>query len=90
MPAPILHHDFIYGDIKLFSGTASPDLAQEISTYLGEPLCGRDIVEFPNEKSLCSPAQQRARPGLLCDPIHNCPCPPQLDGTSDPHSNIKA
>jgi ribose-phosphate pyrophosphokinase len=49
MPAPILHHDFVYGDIKLFSGTASPDLAQEISTYLGEPLCGRDIVEFPNE-----------------------------------------
>ena len=49
MPAPILHHDFIYGGIKLFSGTASPDLAQEISTYLGESLCGRDIIEFPNE-----------------------------------------
>lgn len=49
MPAPILHHDLIYGDIKLFAGTASPDLAQEISTYLGESLCGRDIIEFPNE-----------------------------------------
>ncbi len=39
----------VYGGIKLYAGTASPELAQKISEYLGEPLCGRDIVEFPNE-----------------------------------------
>jgi ribose-phosphate pyrophosphokinase len=49
MPAPHMQHDLLYGNIKLFAGTASPDLAQEIADYLGKPLCGRDIVEFPNE-----------------------------------------
>ncbi len=39
----------VYGGIKLYSGTASPELAQKIAEYLGETLCGRDIVEFPNE-----------------------------------------
>jgi ribose-phosphate pyrophosphokinase len=39
----------VYGGIKLYSGTASPELAQKVADYLGEKLCGRDIVEFPNE-----------------------------------------
>lgn len=39
----------VYGDIKLFAGTGTPDLAQKISDYLNSPLCGRDVVEFPNE-----------------------------------------
>ncbi len=39
----------VYGGIKLYAGTASPELAQKIADYLGEALCGRDIVEFPNE-----------------------------------------
>lgn len=39
----------VYGGIKLYSGTASPELAQKIADYLDEKLCGRDIVEFPNE-----------------------------------------
>jgi ribose-phosphate pyrophosphokinase len=39
----------MYGDIKLFAGTACPELAQEIADHLGLELCGRDIVEFPNE-----------------------------------------
>ncbi len=39
----------VYGGIKLYAGTASPELAQKIADYLGETLCGRDIVEFPNE-----------------------------------------
>jgi ribose-phosphate pyrophosphokinase len=38
-----------YGEIKLFSGTACPDLAGAIAGYLGLPLSGRDIVKFPNE-----------------------------------------
>ena len=39
----------VYGGIKLYAGTASPALAQKVADYLGEKLCGRDIVEFPNE-----------------------------------------
>jgi ribose-phosphate pyrophosphokinase len=39
----------VYGGIKLYAGTSCPELAQKISAYLGETLCGRDIVEFPNE-----------------------------------------
>jgi ribose-phosphate pyrophosphokinase len=38
-----------YGDIKLFSGSASLGLAQEISDYLHVPLSGYDLVEFSNE-----------------------------------------
>ncbi len=49
MPTPNMHHDFLYGNIKLFAGTASPELSNEISKYLGKPLCGRDILKYPNE-----------------------------------------
>jgi len=44
------HHDLnLYGDIKLFAGTACPDLAGDISNYLGIPLSGRDVILFPND-----------------------------------------
>jgi ribose-phosphate pyrophosphokinase len=39
----------VYGGIKLYAGTASPELARKIADYLGESLCGRDIIQFPNE-----------------------------------------
>ncbi|GAB4274363.1 MAG: ribose-phosphate pyrophosphokinase [Candidatus Promineifilaceae bacterium] len=39
----------MYGDIKLFAGSSCPDLAQKIADYLGIPLSGWDIVQFPNE-----------------------------------------
>jgi len=39
----------VYGDIMLFAGTGSPELAQKISDYLDISLCGRDVIEFPNE-----------------------------------------
>jgi len=39
----------MHGDIKLFGGTGCPILAQEISDYLGVPLSGREIIQFPNE-----------------------------------------
>jgi ribose-phosphate pyrophosphokinase len=38
-----------YGEIQLFAGSGSPELAQQISSYLGVPLSGYDLVEFPNE-----------------------------------------
>jgi len=39
----------MHGTIKLFSGTGCPELAKEISEYLGVPLSGRDVVRYPNE-----------------------------------------
>jgi ribose-phosphate pyrophosphokinase len=38
-----------YGDIKLFAGSGSLELAQEISDYLGVPLEHYDLIQFPNE-----------------------------------------
>jgi ribose-phosphate pyrophosphokinase len=49
MTMPHMQHDLLYGNIKLFAGTASPELSKEISDYLKSPLCGRDIIQFPNE-----------------------------------------
>ncbi len=44
------HHDIkVYGEIKLFAGTGSPELARKISDYLGSPLCEHEVTEFPNE-----------------------------------------
>lgn len=43
------HEMRVYGGIKLYAGTASPELAQKIAEYLGEELCGRDIDLFPND-----------------------------------------
>ncbi len=38
-----------YGEIKLFAGSASPELAKKIAAYLETKLCGRDIILFPND-----------------------------------------
>ncbi|MFO7583370.1 MAG: ribose-phosphate pyrophosphokinase [Anaerolineales bacterium] len=39
----------VYGGIKLYAGTGSAALSQKIADYLKQPLCGRDIIQFPNE-----------------------------------------
>jgi ribose-phosphate pyrophosphokinase len=43
------HEMKVYGEIKLFAGSGSPELSTKISEYLGSPLCDRELVEFPNE-----------------------------------------
>lgn len=44
------HHDLkVYGGIKLFAGTGSPELAQKIAGYLNQPLSDCEVIEFPNE-----------------------------------------
>ena len=48
----MLHHPHeikMYGDIKLYAGSASPNLAQKIAAYLEQPLSPREIIQFPNE-----------------------------------------
>ena len=41
-----------YGDVKLYAGTACPDLAESIARYLDVSLCPRDIVTFYNDNIL--------------------------------------
>src|SRR5512138_384891 len=38
-----------YGDIKLYAGSGSPELAQKIADYLRQKLSPREVIEFPNE-----------------------------------------
>ncbi len=50
MTLPRSHRHYLgYGDIRLYAGTACPDLAAKIAGYLGVPLCGRDVSHFPND-----------------------------------------
>ena len=39
----------MYGEIKLYAGSGSPELAQKIADYLGQPLSPREVIQFPNE-----------------------------------------
>lgn len=39
----------MYGELAIFGGNANPELAREICAYLGVPLRGVDLIEFPNE-----------------------------------------
>lgn len=43
------HEMKVYGEIKLFAGSGSPELSAKIADYLDSPLCERELVEFPNE-----------------------------------------
>jgi len=43
------HVNEMYGEIKLYAGTASPELANKIADYLEITLCGREVVVFPND-----------------------------------------
>jgi len=48
-PMHHLRHEKMYGDIKLYAGSASPDLTAKVAEYLGVSVCGREVVSFPNE-----------------------------------------
>lgn len=37
MPTPHMQHELLFGNIKLFAGTGSPELSQEIADYLKTP-----------------------------------------------------
>ena len=43
------HELRVYGDIKLFAGTGSPDLAKKIADYLKIETSKQEVIEFPNE-----------------------------------------
>src|SRR5512139_2093618 len=43
------HEIKMYGDIKIYAGSGSPDLATKIAGYLGQQLSPREVIQFPNE-----------------------------------------
>jgi len=49
MPHHSSHEIKMYGDIKLYAGSGSPELAQKIADYLEQKLSPRDVIQFPNE-----------------------------------------
>src|SRR5512134_271933 len=49
MMSQYTHEIKMYGDIKLYAGSGSPDLAQKIADYLDQRLSPREIIQFPNE-----------------------------------------
>lgn len=44
-----LHELKTYGEIKLYAGSGSPELAQKIADYLEQQLSPREVIQFPNE-----------------------------------------
>jgi phosphoribosylpyrophosphate synthetase len=63
MSSPHMRHDLLHGNIKVFAGTASPDLSEEIAKYLGMALCERDIILFPNDNLFAMSSRR---------PLHPC------------------
>ncbi len=49
VPTHMRSGPLMYGGIRLYAGSASPELSKSISEYLDMTLCERDIVTFPNE-----------------------------------------
>ena len=50
--AMIKHERMGYGDIKIYGGSASVDLARKVADYLKISLCEHDVITFPNENLL--------------------------------------
>jgi len=45
-----VHHEIkMYGEIKLYAGSGSPELAQKIAEHLKQKLSPREVIQFPNE-----------------------------------------
>ena len=51
MAQPVQHdHNMkMYGEIKLYGGSGSPELAQKIANYLKQEISQREVIQFPNE-----------------------------------------
>ena len=49
MSPQVQHEIKMYGEIKLYAGSGSPELAQKIANYLKQTLSPREVIQFPNE-----------------------------------------
>lgn len=64
----------MYGELAIYSGTANPELAEEIAQYLGVKLGGRDIIQFPNENLFVRlHSSVRAKDVFIIQPTGNSP-----------------
>jgi ribose-phosphate pyrophosphokinase len=62
----------MYGEIALFSGTANPQLSQEISQALAVPLCLADVFKFSNQNVFCRlHTSVRGKDVFIIQPISN-------------------
>ena len=43
------HERMGYGDIRIYAGSASQDLATKVANYLGLPVCEHQVITFPND-----------------------------------------
>jgi ribose-phosphate pyrophosphokinase len=60
----------MYGEIALFSGTANPKLAEEISQSLGVPLAQADVFKFSNQNIFCRLHQSvRSKDVFIIQPV---------------------
>ncbi|MCE1254953.1 MAG: ribose-phosphate pyrophosphokinase [Anaerolineae bacterium] len=50
--AVMKHERMGYGDIKIYAGTASVNLAHAVTEYLNISCCEHDVITFPNENLL--------------------------------------
>ena len=57
-----------HGQLKLFSGSAHPALAQEIAEHLGIPLGAARLHRFPDTRSLVPDRREHPRHGCLHRP----------------------
>lgn len=67
------HERMMFGDIKLFAGTACPKLAEKVADYLEISLCERDIIQFPNDNLFIK--LRRSVRGQDCYVIQTTPAP---------------
>lgn len=62
----------MYGEVALFSGTANPRLAKEVSQALAIPLCPADVFKFTNQNIFCRlHSSVRAKDVFIIQPISN-------------------
>lgn len=62
----------MYGEVALFSGTANPQLAKEVSQALAIPLCPADVFKFTNQNIFCRlHSSVRAKDVFIIQPISN-------------------
>ena len=77
----------MYGEIKLFAGTASEDLAKDIADYLNITFKRQGDRPIPEREPVYSAQEKCARAGCLRCTGYGTTGTPQFDGAADPAAN---
>ena len=73
----------MYGEIKVYAGSGSPELAQKIADYLQQRLSPREIIQFPNENIFIKLNGSGHGQDVFRDSDHIFTGTLQFDGTLD-------